>query len=56
MTFHRSLLYKEVDAKGEILQHPTAMAEAYALGRESVKEMAEFEMQNAKYKMNRDTQ
>jgi multimeric flavodoxin WrbA len=40
MTFHRSLLYKEVDAKGEILQHPTAMAEAYALGEESVKKMA----------------
>jgi hypothetical protein len=36
MTFHRSLLYKEVDAKGEILQHPTAMAEAYALGKEMV--------------------
>jgi hypothetical protein len=56
MTFHRSLLYKEVDAKGEILQHPTAMAEAYALGKESVQKMAEFEMPNAKYKMNKDTQ
>jgi multimeric flavodoxin WrbA len=37
MTFHQSLLYKEVDAKGEILQHPTAMAEAYALGKQIVK-------------------
>ena len=37
LTFHRSLLYKEVDAKGEILQHPTAMAEAYDLGKQTVK-------------------
>jgi multimeric flavodoxin WrbA len=34
MTFHRSLLFKEIDAKGEILSHPTAMVEAYALGKE----------------------
>jgi hypothetical protein len=33
-----------VDAKGEILQHPTAMAEAYALGKESVKKIGESEM------------
>jgi multimeric flavodoxin WrbA len=37
MTFHRSLLVKEVDAKGEILNHPTAMAEAYELGKEVVR-------------------
>jgi multimeric flavodoxin WrbA len=37
LTFHRSLLYKEVDAKGEILQHPTAIAEAYELGKQIVK-------------------
>jgi len=36
MTFYRSLLYKEIDGKGEILGHPTAMAEAYALGKELV--------------------
>jgi multimeric flavodoxin WrbA len=41
MTFHRSLLYKEVDAKGEIRQHPTAMGEAYALGKEIVKKIPE---------------
>jgi multimeric flavodoxin WrbA len=34
MTFYRSLLFKEIDAKGEILGHPTAMAEAYSLGKE----------------------
>ena len=34
MTFHKSLLFKEVDAKGEILEHPTALAEAYSLGKE----------------------
>ena len=33
-TFDRSLLYRGVDAKGEILRHPTALAEAYALGKE----------------------
>jgi multimeric flavodoxin WrbA len=37
MTFYQSLLFKEIDAKGEILEHPTAMAEAYALGMELVK-------------------
>ena len=37
MTFHRSLLFKEVDAKGEILEHPTALPEAYSLGKELVK-------------------
>lgn len=34
ITFYRSLLYRGVDAKEEILKHPTAMAEAYALGKE----------------------
>jgi len=32
--FYRSLLFKSIDAKGEILEHPTALAEAYALGKE----------------------
>lgn len=36
MNFYRSILYKGIDAKGEILQHPTAMVEAYALGKELV--------------------
>jgi len=39
-TFDRSLLYRGVDAKGEILRHPTAMAEAYALGKKMVEEIA----------------
>jgi multimeric flavodoxin WrbA len=34
MTFYRSLLFQNIDAKGDILEHPTAMAEAYALGEE----------------------
>jgi multimeric flavodoxin WrbA len=46
-TFDRSLLYKGVDAKGEILRHPTAMAEAYALGKKIVGENAECGMRNA---------
>lgn len=37
MAFYRSLLFKEIDAKGDILTHPTAMAEAFSLGREFVK-------------------
>ena len=41
MTFYRSLLFKEVDAKGEILSHPTAMVEAYALGKELVRSCSE---------------
>ena len=32
--FYRSLLFRSIDAKGEILEHPTALAEAYALGKE----------------------
>jgi multimeric flavodoxin WrbA len=34
VNFYRSLLFKEIDAKGDILKHPTAMAEAFALGKE----------------------
>ena len=34
VTFYRSLLFKSIDAEGEILDHPTALAEAYALGKE----------------------
>jgi multimeric flavodoxin WrbA len=37
INFYRSLLFKEIDAKGDILRHPTAMTEAFALGREFVK-------------------
>jgi len=37
ITFYRSLLFNEIDAKGDILKHPTAMGEAFALGREFVK-------------------
>ncbi|MDI6754387.1 MAG: flavodoxin family protein [Thermodesulfobacteriota bacterium] len=40
-TLYRSLLYQNIDAQGDILQHPTAMAEAYALGKELVKESSE---------------
>lgn len=32
--FYRSLLFRSIDAKGEILEHPTALAEAYSLGKE----------------------
>jgi len=42
MPFVRSLLYKGVDEKGEIRQHPTAMAEAYALGKKIVEKNSEF--------------
>ena len=41
MTFYRSLLIKEVDEKGEILKHPTAMGEAYELGKEVGKASSE---------------
>jgi multimeric flavodoxin WrbA len=34
MVPYKSLLYRGVDEKGEILRHPTAMADAYALGKE----------------------
>ena len=31
--FFKSLLYKSVDAKGDILKHPTALKESYELGQ-----------------------
>jgi len=31
---YRSLLFKRIDSKGEILQHPTALSDAHALGKE----------------------
>ena len=31
--FFKSLLYKNVDAKGDILKHPTALKESYELGQ-----------------------
>lgn len=36
VTFYRSLLFPSIDAQGEILEHPTAIKEAYALGKELV--------------------
>lgn len=36
VTFYRSLLFREIDGKGDILKHPTAMAEAFALGKEFI--------------------
>jgi len=41
-TFDRALLYKGVDEKGDIRQHPTAMAEAYDLGKKMAKGSSEF--------------
>jgi len=38
VTFYRSLLFKEIDAKGDILKHPNAMGEAFALGKEFVED------------------
>ncbi len=34
MKLYRSLLFKGIDAKGEIRKHPSALAEAFALGKE----------------------
>ncbi len=34
MAFCKSLLYRGIDAKGEILAHPTALVDAYLLGKE----------------------
>ncbi|KPJ62156.1 MAG: hypothetical protein AMJ42_00035 [Deltaproteobacteria bacterium DG_8] len=31
--FYKSLLYKNIDAKGDILKHPTALKESYELGQ-----------------------
>jgi multimeric flavodoxin WrbA len=47
LALDRSLLFKGVDAKGEILKHPTAMTEAYALGKKIVGENVECGMRNA---------
>jgi hypothetical protein len=33
MEFAGSLLYKQIDAKGVIKEHPTALKEAYELGK-----------------------
>jgi len=41
MTFYRSLLFQNIDVQGDILKHPTAMAEAYTLGKELVLESSE---------------
>lgn len=38
MVFYKSLLYQRIDGKGEILKHPTALVEAYALGKELMRE------------------
>jgi multimeric flavodoxin WrbA len=46
-TFDRALLYKGVDEKGEIRRHPTAMTEAYALGKKMVEKNSECGMRNA---------
>ncbi len=45
-TFDRALLYKGVDEKGKIREHPTAMAEAYALGKKLVEENSECGVKN----------
>ncbi len=31
--FYKSLLYKNIDAEGDIIKHPTALKEAYELGQ-----------------------
>ena len=36
MIFYKSLLYRGIDEKGGILNHPEALAEAYGLGKEMV--------------------
>jgi multimeric flavodoxin WrbA len=36
MEFAGSLLYKQIDAKGAVREHPTAMQEAYELGKSVV--------------------
>ena len=46
-TLDRVLLYKEIDGRGEILRHPSAMAEAHALGKKIVEESSEPGIQNA---------
>ena len=48
-TFDRALLYGGVDERGEIRQHPTAMAEAYALGKKMVKKNTDCGIRNAEW-------
>lgn len=36
MIFYKSLLYRGIDGKGDILKHPAALGEAYALGKEVI--------------------
>jgi multimeric flavodoxin WrbA len=36
--FYKSLLYKNIDAAGDIMKHPTALQEAYDLGQSLVTE------------------
>ena len=36
ITLEESLFYRSIDAKGDILKHPTALSEAYAAGRKLV--------------------
>jgi hypothetical protein len=36
--FYKSLLYKNIDAAGDIMKHPTALQEAYELGQSLVTE------------------
>ncbi|MBM4333456.1 MAG: flavodoxin family protein [Deltaproteobacteria bacterium] len=47
VTLYRSLLYQNIDAQGDILQHPTAMAEAYVLGKELVNKSSEFGVESS---------
>ncbi len=42
VVFSRSLLYRSVDAKGQILEHPTALQEAYELGKELAQPVSEL--------------
>ncbi len=39
MKLQDSLLYGEIDAKGDMLKHPTAMHDAYELGKNSVQNL-----------------
>lgn len=36
----KTLLYKEIDKKGDILKHPTALSDAYLLGKELIGSLA----------------
>ncbi len=39
MKLQDTLLYGEIDAKGDILQHPTAMQDAYELGKKATQNL-----------------